>query len=215
MECHLFKILIQRYYDGELDPVEIAGYEQHKRSCEACRELDTEFAGVFAALEGIPRLEPSVDFNSRVMARVDVARYRESPARKVVGVFGGTWERLPAPVRITGAITAVFALFVSAYRPLLDILLGALQATAALFGTVIVLTRGGLPRVMDHLVKQLNSFKNYEVALKTIINAFQSIAVELNVTYILVAALAVAVLLFLIRMARVASGKGETHASLI
>jgi anti-sigma factor RsiW len=214
VECHLFKILIQRYYDGELEPVEIAEYEQHKRSCEACRELDTEFAGVFAVLEGIPRLEPSVDFNSRVMARVDVARYRESPARKVVGLFGGTWERLPAPVRITGAITAVFALFVSAYRPLLDILLGALQATAALFGTVIVLTRE-LPRMMDHLVEQLNSFKNYEVALKTIINAFQSIASELNVTYILVAALAVAVLLFLIRMARVASGKGETHASLI
>lgn len=214
MECHLFKNLIQRYYDGELEPVEIAEYEQHRRSCEACRELDAEFAGVFAALEGIPRLEPSVDFNRKVMAGVDVARYRESPVRKVIGVFGGTWGRLPAPIRVTGTITAVFALFVSAYRPLLDILIGALQATAALFGSIIVLTRE-LPRLMDHLVEQLNSFKNYEVALKTIINAFHSIAYELNITYILAAALAVAVLLFLIRMARVASGKGETHASVI
>ena len=214
MECHLFKVLIQRYHDGELEPVEIAEYEQHRRSCELCRELDAEFAGVFAALEGIPRLEPSVDFNSSVMARVDVARYRKSPARKAVGVFGWTWGRLPAPVRITGTITAVFALFVSAYRPLLDILLGALQATATLFGSAIVLTRE-LPRLMNHLLEQLNSFKNYEVALKTIINAFQGIASELNINYILAAALAVAVLLFLIRMARVASGKGETHASVI
>ena len=214
MECHLFKILIQRYFDGDLEPVEIAEYEQHRRSCEACRKLDAEFTSVFAALEGIPRLEPSVDFNSRVMARVDVARYRKSPARKVVGIFGGTWRHLPAPVRITGTITDVFALFISAFRPLLDILLGVLQATAALFGSVIVLTRE-LPRLMDNLVGQLNSFKNYEVALRTIINAFQSIASELNITYILAAALAVAVLLFLIRMARVASGKGETHASVI
>ena len=214
MECHLFKILIQRYYDGELEPVEIAEYEHHRHSCEACMELDTQYASVFAALEGIPRLEPSADFNSSVMARVDVARYRENPARKVIGVFGGTWGRLPAPIRITGTITAVFALFVSAYRPLLDMLLGALQAVALLFGSVIVLTRE-LPRLMGDLLGQLRSLKNYEVALKTIINAFQGIASELNITYILAAALAVAVLLILIRMARVASGKGETHASVI
>ena len=214
MECHLFEILIQRYYDGELEAVEIAEYEQHRRSCDACRKLDAEFAAVYAALGEIPHFEPSIDFNSRVMTRVDVARYRESPARKLIGVFGGTWGRMPAPVRITGTVTAVFALFVTAYRPLLDMLIGALRATAALFGSAIVLTRE-LPRLMDHLLAQLDSLKNYEVALRTTINAFHSILSELNMTYILAAALAVAVLLFLIRMARVASEKGETHASVI
>lgn len=214
MECDLFKILIQRYYDCELEPVEIAEYDQHRRSCGACRALDAQYAGIFGALEGMPRFEPSIDFNEKVMARVDIARYRKSAVRKVVGVFGGTWGRLPAPIRITGVITAVFALFVSAHRPLLELLLGAARAVAALFGSVIVLANE-LPRVMDYLVAQLNTIRNYRVALGTVITAFQSITSELNIAYLLVAALAVAVLLFLIRMARVASRKGETHASLI
>ena len=214
MDCHLFKLLIQRYYDGELEAVEIAEYEQHRRSCERCRALDAEFASLFSVLEGIPLFEPSADFNSEVMARVDVARYRESPARKAAGLFGGAWNRLPAPVRITGSITAVFALFVSTYRPMLDLLLIGLKWVAALFGTIAVLTTE-LPSLMGHLAEQFSSMRNYEVALKTIFHAFHSIISEFSLAYGIGAALAVAVLLVLIRVARIAIGKGETHASVI
>jgi tetratricopeptide (TPR) repeat protein len=44
MDCHLFALLIERYYDGELDLAERSEYEHHRRLCASCRALDERYA---------------------------------------------------------------------------------------------------------------------------------------------------------------------------
>jgi hypothetical protein len=213
VDCHLFELLVQRYYDGELDPVAVSDYEQHRRSCKVCRKLDAEYAELFGILENIPRFEPSPSFNAGVMARVDVSRYRVGAGRRAVGILGGAWGFLPAPLRIGSVIAVVFAFFVTTYGPLLDMLVGALRGTAALVGSIMVFARE-LPGVGKHLLAYFSEVENYRLAGVTILKTFQRIASELHITYILMAVVAVVLLLCIVRIARVASRKGETHAGI-
>ena len=113
MKCHLFRMIAQKYYDGELDPAGRAEYENHARECARCGEFDREYSFLFAALDDIETYEPSPEFNLRVMANVDVARYRVGAARKAWISIRSGWNRLPSAVRVTAAIAAVFGLFVS------------------------------------------------------------------------------------------------------
>lgn len=213
MDCHLFKLLVQRYYDGELDPVAVSDYEQHRRSCRACRELDAEYATFFAVLRDIPKLEPSHSFNADVMARVDISRYRVRAGRRVAGIFSGAWGFLPAPIRIGSVVAVVFAFFVTAYGPFLDLLINALRGAATLVGSIMVFVRE-LPGVGKNLLTYFSEVENYRLAGVTILKTFQRVASELHVTYIMMAIAAVVLLLFIVRIARVAARKGETHAGI-
>ena len=213
MDCHLFEILIQRYYDGELDPVAISDYERHRHGCMACRALDTEYAALFGALGGILRFEPSEGFNSAVMSRIDVSRYRVSVARRFAGLFGGAWNQMPATVRVGTALAAVFALFVTIYRPLLQFLIDMLQGTATLIGSFLLLARE-LPNMGSDLVDSLGAVESYKVAGETLLNALQRVASALPLTYILIPLAAVVLLLSLVRITRAIAKKGETHAGI-
>ena len=161
MDCHLFKILIQRYYDGELDPVAISDYERHRRDCGICCSLDAEYAALFGALGDIPRFEPSDRFNTAVMSRVDVSRFRVSVAKRFVGFFGGTWNRMPASVRVGTSLAAVFALFITIYRPFLQLLIDMLRGAATLVGSIILLARE-LPNMGSDLVGGLGAVECYK-----------------------------------------------------
>lgn len=213
MDCHLFKLLMQRYYDGELDAVSVSEYERHRRACEVCGKLDAEYAALFAALGSIPLIGPSDSFNAKVLARVDVSRYRVSVGRRAIGAFGGVWSHVPAPARTGGVVAIVFALFVSAYRPLLDLLIGILRGAAAIIGSVMLFT-GELPGMSRHLLKYFSAVENYKLAGATILKALQRVALELHITYIVMAIVAFVLLLCIVRIARIAARKGETHASI-
>jgi len=213
VDCHLFKILIQRYYDSELDPVAISDYERHRRGCETCRALDAEYAALFGVLGDIPRFEPSDRFSAAVMSRVDVSRYRVSVSRRFAGLFGGAWNHMPASVRVGTALAAVFALFVTIYRPLLQLLIDMLQGTATLVGSILLLARE-LPNMGMDLLESFGAVESYKVAGKTLLNALRRVASELPVTYILVPLVAVVLLLFLVRIMRAIAKKGETHAGI-
>lgn len=213
MDCHFFKILIQCYYDGELDPVAISDYERHRRSCETCRALDAEHAALFGALGDIPRFEPSDRFNASVMSRVDVSRYRVSVSRRFAGLLGGAWNRMPASIRVGTALAAVFALFVTIYRPLLQLLIDMLQGTATLVGSIFLLARE-LPNMGRDLLESFSAVESYKVAGETLLNALQRVASALPVTYILIPFVAVVLFLFLVRITRAIAKKGETHAGI-
>lgn len=213
MDCHLFEIMIQRYYDGELDPVAISDYERHRHGCEKCRALDAEYAALFGVLGDIPRFEPSERFNAAVMSRIDVSHYRVNVLRRFAGLFGGAWNQMPATIRVGASLTAVFALFVTIYRPFLQLLIDTLQGTATFIGSILLLARE-LPNMGSDLVDSLGALENYRIAGETLLNALQRVASALPLTYILIPPAAVILLLFLVRITRAIAKKGETHAGI-
>lgn len=64
---------IEAYAEGVLDGGDRAVIESHVLSCADCQGAVEEWRALFAALEGLPQLAPSVGFADRVMARVTVA----------------------------------------------------------------------------------------------------------------------------------------------
>ncbi len=214
MDCRLFEILIQRYYDGELDPVAISEYERHRRGCDACRALDAEYAALFGLLGEIPMFEPSDRFDAAVMSRTDISRYRVGAARRLTSLIGGTWNRMPASVRVGSALAAVFALFVTIYRPLLQFLIDMVGGAATLLGSVLLLARE-LPDMGNDLIGGLGTIESYRTAGETVLNALQRVASALPVTYILIPFVAVVLLLFLVRITRAIAKKGETHVGIL
>jgi len=214
VDCRLFEILIQRYYDGELDPVAISEYERHRRGCDACRALDAEYAALFGLLGEIPMFEPSDRFDAAVMSRTDISRYRVGAARRLTSLIGGTWNRMPASVRVGSALAAVFALFVTIYRPLLRFLIDMVGGAATLLGSVLLLARE-LPDMGNDLIGGLGTIESYRTAGETVLNALQRVASALPVTYILIPFVAVVLLLFLVRITRAIAKKGETHVGIL
>ncbi|UCF05052.1 MAG: zf-HC2 domain-containing protein [bacterium] len=215
MDCHLFHMLIQRYYDGLLDAIERADYENHRRTCPACRLADSEHATVFRALDGIPRLVPSQSFNAKVLAQVDISRYRVGAAKKVSNAIGRGWFWIPFPVRVGIGISAVFALFVTAYGPFIDFFASLGERFTALIGSGMIAVRELAIR-SETLIKSLGSATNYRLAGEVLLATFQRWIAGLPLSYIVMAtAVMIIVLLFAIRAARTAWSKGETHVSVL
>ena len=213
MDCHLFEMLIQRYYDGELDPVAISDYERHRHGCDRCRALDAEYAALFGVLGGIPRFEPSERFDAAVMSRIDVSRYRVNTLKRFAGIFGGTWNRMPASIRVGASLTAVFALFITIYRPFLRFLIDILQGTATFIGSILLLTRE-LPNMGSDLMESLGALENYRIAGETLLNALKRVVSAVPLSHILIPIAVVILLPFLVRITRAIAKKGETHAGL-
>ena len=172
MDCNLFKLLIQKYYENELSPVERAEYESHRNSCENCRKLDREFALIFSALDDLTVYEPSADFNSKVLSRIDISRYRKGIASRLISAVNGYWYRLPAPARfITATGIILFAIIVSV-NPVLEIFVTALSK-----GTIFVAWLANqFQSILDRLtptVSAIFSIDVYEIAGRTILRAFK------------------------------------------
>jgi hypothetical protein len=208
-------MLIQRYYDGELDPVEMAEYENHRRRCSECKELDERYASVFEALDTIPVYEPSEEFSSAVLARVNIARYRVGPARRALRALGAGWEAVPTPVRVTSAIAAVFALFVTGYRPFLDFFISLGERTVTFLGSGVILLRE-LGRRSETLIEYFTSATNYRVAAEVLLRTASRVVSNVPIGVVILVAVAfVALMLFLVKTARIAWKKGETDVRII
>jgi len=215
MECHLFRMLIQRYYDGELDPAERSEYENHRRGCGECRVLDGRFALVVGALDDAPRFEPSADFNRRVLSHVDVAAYRVSPARAALRAIGRGWNGMPIPLRNSAVIAAVCAVFIAVYKPLLDYMIMTIRqgAEALWSGTLLVRELGGRIAL---LWRSIGTVRNYEVVGQTLLRAFHHIVSGLNPVQVALAiASLVLVAVVLHRMLGAARRKGETDVCIL
>jgi len=215
MNCRHFEMLIQKYHDGELGAAERAEYESHMATCAGCRELDSRFAAVFGALGHIPLAEPAPGFDSAVMARVDVARYRKSAASRAVAVLRGGWDRIPRPARIAAGIAAVFGLFVGVYTPVIGMIAAAAGRAATFVGSGLYVAK----RVIEDpsiIGKYLASSTNYRLAGRILLETFEKQVSGIQVSHIAMAALSVVVIVILVvRATRVAWSKGETHVSII
>jgi hypothetical protein len=215
MECHLFKLLIQRYHDGELEPAERAEYENHRRRCASCRALDERFAIVAGALDGMDLFEPSPGFDARVLSRVDTKAYRVSPVRKAVRATGRAWNAVPIPVRNAALVAALGIFFIAVYKPLLDYMIATIRhgAEAFLTGTVFV---GELIDRVGSIWKGSGATRNYEIVGQTLLRAFHRYVTGASAAQIaaaIVSLILVAVVLH--RMLGAARRKGETHVGIL
>lgn len=211
MECRLFRMFMQRYHDGELDAVERAEYERHRARCAACRELDRHFTVIFDALDEIPLREPAVDFNARVMARVDISRYRARKRRRALRAIENAWWWVPRPVRIAVPICVAFALFSVVYAPVLEFLLIASQRTLALAGSALLAVKELAAR-SESVLEFLGSASHYRVAGEVLARTFHRTAAEIPAAYIGLAGLALVLICYMIvRAARIAWKEGDTN----
>ena len=215
MKCRHLEMLIQKYHDGELGVAERAEYESHLASCPSCLELDAQFAAVFGALDEIPLAEPSPGFDSGVMARVDVARYRKSAASRAGAAVRSGWERIPFPTRVAAGIAAVFGLFVAVYTPMIGMI-----ATVA--GRVVTYAGSGLyiaKRVIEDpsvIGNYLATSTNYRLAGRILLETFERQISGTQLSHLVIAGLSTVVIVVLVvRATRIAWRKGETHVSII
>ena len=172
MDCNLFKLLIQKYYEGELSPVERVEYESHRNGCESCRRLDSEFALIFSTLDGMPIYEPSEDFDSKVLSRVDISRYRRGIISRLLTTLSGYWYRLPAPARfVTTAGVILFVLIVSV-NPALEIFIAGLSKGTIFLNWIASQFQAIFERLAPTF-SAIFSIEIYEIAGRTILRAFK------------------------------------------
>lgn len=215
MECDLFRLLVQKYHDGELAPGERAEYENHRRQCEGCRALETRYAVLLAALDGAPRFEPSPGFDEGVLSRVDVARYRVSGRRRLVGAVERLWNTAPVTLRNGAAIALVCALLLAIYRPLFDYAATAVVQGIAALSSAVLLIRDFFVTV-ETLWKGLGPVRNYEIVGQTLLRTLRHAAAGFTPAEI---AAAVAVLVIvgavLYRVLGTSPRKGETNVCML
>lgn len=215
MECHLFRLLIQQYYDGELEPAERAEYENHRRRCDGCRSLDGRFAIVAGALDGLPLFEPSSGFDRNVLSHVDIGAYRLSPARRAVRAAGRGWNAVPVPVRNGSLIAALGFFFIAVYKPLLDYMIAMIGQGAEAFWTGTIFVRALIDK-MGSIWKSSGAARNYEIVGQTLLRAFHRYVAGMNTVQIAAAiASMIIVSIVLYRMLGAARRKGETNVGIL
>jgi hypothetical protein len=215
MRCGLFRILMQRYHDGELGAIERAEYERHRCECAGCRALDGQFAELFGALAEIPLFEPDAGFNARVMARVDCGRYRARRMRRTARTIENAWWLVPKPVRIVLAIGVAFALFAAVYAPVLDLLVTAGERALALAGSSLFLMKELTSR-SGPLFEYFSSAARYRVAGETLLRTMHRLVSDLPAGYAgLIAVVLAAISYLAVRAARTAWKKGDTHVGIL
>jgi hypothetical protein len=214
MECRLFEIMIQKYYDGELSLSERARYENHRAQCERCRKLDADYALVFEGLGDMEIYHPSADFDKRVLAAVDISRYRASVMGRILRRIEFVWQRVPSFARITGVLVVFFIIFLTVFRPLLNVTLQWSERFVNILGSAIVaiqkLAERG-PVIVSHLI----SIESYRAAGETLLDVASRLIAESPVFIVAILSVVLLVILFLIvGRTRLTGKKGENHVSI-
>ena len=215
MNCRHFELLIQKYHDGELDGAERAAYENHRDSCPSCRAQDARFAAVFGALDGMPLAEPSPLFDAGVMAAVDVARYRKSPADRASAALRRRWNAVPFRARVAAGVAAAFGLFVAVYTPMIWAMAEAAGKIAALAASGLYVARRAIedPSAVS---RYLDTSTNYRLAARILLATLEKQVSGIQVSHIALAGVSVVIFVILaVKATRVAWRKGETHVSII
>ncbi len=82
MDCYEFKSLLSDFCDGEMPAKSRKLFNQHRDDCPDCDKLLAEFTKAVGAIQSLPKLHTSEDFNERLRERIN----REVPV--------SIWERL-------------------------------------------------------------------------------------------------------------------------
>jgi anti-sigma factor RsiW len=99
-QCAAIENKFVEYLDGRTWPAERHAVEEHLSGCASCRLRAEEFRALWSALDNLPAIAPSPEFDASVRARIAL-----EPARR------GFWDWLPSP-RLAFAVTALVAVSV-------------------------------------------------------------------------------------------------------
>ena len=215
MDCDLFRLLIQKYYDGELDPAEKARFETHRANCAECRAVENGFLEVFETLQVMSHFQPSEQFNNRVMAEVDTCKYRENALRKFARDINWKWNAVPSWARIAGSLAAAFVFFMYIFRPVyLEMVEAARKAVLFLLSAAVLLRRAG--DLYERFINYLNSDPGFIVAARVLMGKTVQFLREIPAGYYVVGALiAFLIIYMMLKLTRTSWRKGESHVSVI
>jgi anti-sigma factor RsiW len=101
MRCTGIEDKLVEYLDGRAKPAERRSVEEHLSSCAECRVRAEEFRLLWSALDDLPVLSPSPEFDASLRARIAA----EPPRRHYF------WRWLPSP-RLAFAVTALVTMSV-------------------------------------------------------------------------------------------------------
>jgi anti-sigma factor RsiW len=97
MRCNELEGKLIEYLDGRARPAERRIAEAHLAECGSCRVRAEEFRALWSALDDLPALSPSPDFDASLRARIAAEP-----------VHRGFWTWLPSP-RLAFAMVALIA----------------------------------------------------------------------------------------------------------
>ncbi|MCD6380673.1 zf-HC2 domain-containing protein [bacterium] len=215
MDCHLFGLLIQKYHDGELERATEVEFETHLAECEKCRELESNYFEAFSALENMGFSQPLPGFNNRVMARVNVRKYRKSIFSLILGRISRRVNLLPGYIRVTGAVIGAFALFMYIFRPVFLYMLSAGDRLIAFTSTLAAIIKQS-GAVFDIVVNYFKSDHEFVLAVMILFRKLKEIAGEIPIGYFATAFVLVCLIVLMIaRISRSSWRKGESHVSFI
>ncbi len=215
MDCHLFTLLIQKYYDGELERAVEAEFETHLAECKECRAIGDSYYEAFSALEGMGVYQPLPEFNDRVMAHVNVRKYRKSLFAEILGTLYRRWNLLPGFIRIGGAVTGVFAMFMYIFRPVFLYLLskgGSLLTFVASAAAFLKESRAGL----DIIVNYFKSDPEFILAATILFQKLKGMTVEIPIGYFVSAFVLICLVVLMVAgVSRSSWRKGDSHVGFI
>jgi anti-sigma factor RsiW len=99
-QCAALERKLVEYLDGRARPAERHAVEEHLSACAACRSRAEEFRSLWSALDELPVISPSTDFDASLRARITAEPARHS-----------FWGWMPSP-RLVFAMTALVAVSV-------------------------------------------------------------------------------------------------------
>lgn len=106
MNCSKIQSLLSAYADRELTGVEMFLVRQHVHECDACRLEESEVRRVKSVLSSAPMMEPSPDFEARLVAAVMGAKAEPAEERRVKSATGFALTTLAAAATICGIYIA-------------------------------------------------------------------------------------------------------------
>ena len=99
-QCAALESKLVEYLDGRARPAERHAVEEHLSGCASCRLRAEEFRAVWSALDDLPEVSPSPDFDAALRAHIAA-----EPARRSL------WDWMPSP-RLAFAVTALVVMSV-------------------------------------------------------------------------------------------------------
>jgi len=143
MNCGYTEKKLVAYLDGRLTMAERRQFEAHLAICALCRERAEGFRSVWDALDELPPLAPSSEFDSRVRARLG-----QEPRR------AGFWSWITPSPRMAFAATALLiaSIWLSSFQP------AQLPVTHAPAGSATQNTEAEFG-----MIKDLPVLENYDV----------------------------------------------------
>lgn len=88
MRCSEISELMMKYLDRDISELELMALEKHNLGCKSCNHEFKALKKAVDLVETLPDVEPSFNFEMKVMERIGRERYKQNTANLLVGIAG-------------------------------------------------------------------------------------------------------------------------------